>query len=364
MPSNTFEEVAITASVTVVPSKVRKFEEEVDLFDGNTRQIERLKKTIGFDQRRIADASVTALDLSFQASVRLLEALKMSPNEIDRILFVTQTSDHSQPSNASLIHKKLGGHSECAAFDINLGCSGYVYGLWVAYGLISSGACERILLLSGDTLSQMVHPKDKATAPLFGDAGSASLVEKKIGAGTSWFRIGSNGNGSDALIVPAGGARLPATEATAEESADSEGNVRTQVHLHMDGASVFNFSIEVVPNEIEALLATAQLDVKAVDYFILHQANRYIVQTIGKRLGVDRSKLPIESFGAFGNVSSASIPAAMAYELGKTLTGEEQHRVILSGFGVGLSWASCLLSLKAIKCLKWFEYADNFHKKS
>lgn len=358
MPSNTFDEIAVTASVSVVPSNIRKFEEDLDLFDGNIRQIERLKQTIGFDLRRIASPSVTALDLSYQASVRLFREVGMEPENIDGILFVTQTADHTQPSNATLIHRKLGCGADCAAFDIGLGCSGFVYGLWLAYSLINSGAGKRILLLTGDTLSRVVHPKDKATAPLFGDAGSATLIEKKADSGLSWFRMGSDGTGSDSLIVPAGGARLPASEATAEETVDADGNIRSQEHLYMDGASVFNFSIEVVPREIEALLNWAQFDKDTIDYFILHQANRYIVQNIGKRIGLDLSKLPVQSFGAFGNVSSASIPAAMSYELADALTDDQKHWVVLSGFGVGLSWGTCLLSINTLKCLKWFEYAD------
>ncbi len=358
MPSSMFEDIAVTASITVVPSKIRNLDEDIDLFDGNKRQLDRLKKTIGFDQRRIADASITALDLCYQAASHLLEQSDIKAKNIDGILFVTQTADHSQPSNASLMHRKLECHSECAAFDIGLGCSGFVYGLWLAHSLIHSGSCETILLLSGDTLSRMVHPKDKTTAPLFGDAGSATIIQKKASSGPSWFRLGSDGTGSDALIVPAGGARYPSSDVTKKETEDEEGAIRTLEDLHMDGSSVFNFSIDVVPREIEALLNFAQVEKNTIDFYVLHQANRYIVQNIGKRLQLDLAKLPVRSFEAFGNVSSASIPAAMSYDLSKILVDSERRQILLSGFGVGLSWGSCILPIESMVCLKWFEYDE------
>ena len=186
------------------------------------------------------------------------------------------------------------------------------------------------------------------------------MVEKRFGSGLSWFRLGSDGRGSDSLIVPAGGARLPFTEETAVEYADDDGNIRTKENLFMDGSEVFNFSIEVIPEEIKALLDYAGVSKDAVDYFVLHQANRYMVHNIGKRLRVDLERCPVESFGAFGNISSASIPGALAYELANLLYSENKvkasHQVIFSGFGVGLSWGSCLLNLSDLGCLEWRVY--------
>lgn len=358
MPSNYFSDITLTGSVTVVPEKIRAIESDLDLFGGNVRQIERLKKTLGLNQRRIAGASVTALDLCLQAAESLLASQALSSEALDGILFVTQTPDHSQPSNASLIHGKLGCMSDCAALDVNLGCSGYVYALWLAFSLIANGSSSKILVLAGDTLSRTVHPRDRAVAALFGDAGSATLVEKRAGAGHSWFRLGSDGRGSEALMVPAGGARMPCSSETALEQSDADGNVRTLENLHMQGSEVFNFSIEVVPREIEALLFDAECPIGSVDYFVLHQANRYIVQTVAKRLKVDLQRCPIASFEAFGNVSSASIPGALAYELKDRLLGPKRQRLLLSGFGVGLSWGSCLLDIEAMQSLKWEVYSE------
>lgn len=359
MPSNYFSDITLTGSVTVVPEKIRSIEADVDLFGGNLRQIERLKKSLGLNERRIAAPSVTTLDLCLQAAQSLLASHLLSAEALDGILFVTQTPDHSQPGNASLLHRKLGCATHCAAFDVNLGCSGYVYALWLAFSLIANGSSGKILVLAGDTLSRMVHPKDRAVAPLFGDAGSATLVEKQVGAGQSWFRLGADGRGSESLIVPAGGARMPFSKETSEEQSDADGNVRSLENLHMQGSEVFNFSIEVVPREIESLLEEANGSINSVDYFVLHQANRYIVQSIGKRLRVDLERCPIASFEAFGNVSSASIPGALAYELSECLQGTERKRMLFSGFGVGLSWASCLLDIGGMQSLRWEVYSSD-----
>lgn len=360
MPANQFVDVSLTGSVTVVPPKVRSIEEDVDLFGGNIRQIERLKKTLGLNERRIASKELTNLDLCEQAAQVLLEQLKINSKDLDGILYVTQTPDHSQPSNATLLHGRLGCSTDCAALDVGLGCSGFVYALWLAYSIIANGSSQRVLVLAGDTLSRLVHPQDRATASLFGDAGSATMVEKRVGSGVSWFRLGSDGRGSDSLIVPAGGARLPFSKETTEEYTDDDGNIRTKENLFMDGSEVFNFSIEVVPQEIEALLDYAGVSKDAVDYFVLHQANRYMVHNIGKRLRVDLERCPVESFGAFGNVSSSSIPGALAYELANPLfsgsKGNSSHQVVFSGFGVGLSWGSCLLTLSDLGCLEWRVY--------
>ena len=360
MPANQFLDVSLTGSVTVVPPKVRSIEEDVDLFGGNIRQIERLKKTLGLNERRIAPSALTSLDLCEQAAQVLLDQLNIKSSDLDGIIFVTQTPDHSQPSNASLIHSRLGCDTECAALDVGLGCSGFVYGLWLAYSIIANGSSQRVLLLAGDTLSRLVHPKDRATASLFGDAGSATMIEKQEGSGASWFRLGTDGRGSNSLIVPAGGARLPLSEETAEEHTDGDGNIRTKENLFMDGSEVFNFSIEVIPQEIETLLNYAGASKEAVDYFVLHQANRYMVHNIGKRLKVSLERCPVDSFGAFGNVSSASIPGALAYELGDQLRGKcknkASHQLVFSGFGVGLSWGSCLITVSELGCLEWRVY--------
>jgi 3-oxoacyl-[acyl-carrier-protein] synthase-3 len=347
----------MTGLVTCVPTKERCIDDDVALFGGNRAQIERLKKTIGLSRRRVVEDGTTAADLCERAARHLLaEEQAGGSGPVDALICVTQTPDYSQPCNAAVLHGRLQLPSACAALDVNLGCSGYVYGLWLAHSLIASGGCRRVLLLAGDTISRLVHEKDRSTAALFGDGGSATMVEAVAGAPESIFSLGTDGTGYDKLIVPAGGARRPPSAATREAVEDGAGNTRAPENLFMDGAEIFNFSITQEPRAVRELLDYAGLDLSEIDFFVFHQANRYILSNIAKRLKIDPAKVPMETVGRFGNQSSASIPCALASELGPTLREQKTRRVVLSGFGVGLSWASAVVSLGAMRPCAMVEF--------
>lgn len=348
MARSSFEGVRIAGVVTCVPPRVKCIDDEVDLFGGNVKQVERLKKTIGLNRRRVVDAGVTAGDLCERAARRLLDQLGVAVESVDALICVTQTPDHSQPCNAAILHGRLGCVTGCAALDVSLGCSGYVYGLWLAHMMCAAGGCERVLLLAGDTLSRLVHPQDRSVAPLFGDGGSATLVERSDGAGCAWFSVETDGAGCRHLMVPAGGARMPSTAETAVAVSDADGNVRSAENLFMDGGEVFNFSIQTEPQAVRELLAFAGVELDEVDYFVFHQANRYILTNISKRLKLDLAKVPMATVETYGNQSSASIPCALCGELGQVLRGAARQRVLLSGFGVGLSWGSALVDLESL----------------
>ena len=346
MAKCSFDQVKISGVVTCVPPFEKCIDDELELFGGNVKQIARLKKTIGLDRRRVVEAGTTAADLCCAAAERLLEAADLQADVVDALIFVTQTPDYIQPCNAAVLHGRLNLPASCAALDVNLGCSGYVYGLWLAHMMVSSGGCDRVLLLAGDTISRLVNAKDRAVAPLFGDGGSATLVERSAVAQSAWFCLETDGKGFDKLIVPAGGQRCPSTAETQVEETDEGGNVRCAENLFMDGAEVFNFSIKTEPQAVRDLVEYAGLDLDAVDYFVFHQANRYILGNITKRLKLDPEKVPMQTVERYGNQSSASIPSALCGELGEVLTvGGEPRRVLLSGFGVGLSWGSVILDL-------------------
>lgn len=349
MAKSSFSSVQIGGVVTCVPTREKRLDDEVELFGGNEKQIARLKKTIGLDRRRVVEAGTTAVDLCEVAARRLLKASELQTEQVDAMIFVTQTPDHMQPCNAAVLHGRLDLPKSCAALDVNLGCSGYVYGLWLAHMMVSAGGCERVLLLAGDTMSRLVHPKDRSVAPVFGDGGSATLIERSEASEQSWFSLETDGKGFDKLIVPAGGQRLPSSTETQAEVVDDEGNVRTAEHLLMDGAEVFNFSITVEPKAVREIAEYAGVELDEIDYFVFHQANRYILGNIAKRLKVDREKVPMQTVERYGNQSSASIPSAMCGELQDELCGSDAKQVLLSGFGVGLSWGSALVSLSELK---------------
>jgi 3-oxoacyl-[acyl-carrier-protein] synthase-3 len=340
------------AGVVVKPgSVVRRFGDEVLSYGGDVAQIERIKKAVGLVERRVVSEGVTTLDLCESAARELLSTITPKVS-LDAVIFVTQTPDHLQPGNAALLHGRLALPKTTLAFDVNLGCSGYIYGLYLASLMVECGGCENILLCAGDTLSQCVHPQDRATAPLFGDAGSATLVRRSATPIYSWFSLNTDGSGAGAIRIPAGGFRQPHTAKTAEPLTDGDGNTRTLENIHMDGAAVFNFSLREVPVSLRQMLEFSGKTIAEIDMFVLHQANRYILQNIAKRCGIPMARMPMESLARFGNTSSASIPLAMAdfFNETKNEISQKTQTVLLSGFGVGLSWGNAVVLLPANCC--------------
>lgn len=352
MARSRFNNVQISGVVACAPKQKRCIHEDEELFGSNVEQIEQLKRAVGINERRVTAPGTTAADLCESAARKLLESAGFKNGEIDAIICVTQTPDFHQPCNAAVLHGRLNLSKHCAALDVNLGCSGYVYGLWLAHMMAGGGGCEKVLLLAGDTMSRMVNPRDRSLAPLFGDGGSATLVEASPGGRAAWFSLGTDGQRFDKLIVPAGGARMPCSAETKVEKKDQSGNIRSAENLFMDGLEVFNFSITEELGSVRDLLAYSGCTLDAVDYFVFHQANRYILKNIARRLEIDFAKVPMKTIEQFGNQSSASIPFALCGELRDVLMDDSgAKRLLLSGFGVGLSWGSALLTLeKPVAC--------------
>lgn len=296
-------------------------------------------KMIGVETRHWSAPDQTTADLCFAAARHLLQKLDWDPDSVDAVIFVTQTPDHPLPASACLLHGRLGLATDCQAFDVNLGCSGYVYGLWLAASLIQSG-CRRVLLLAGETMSRLVDPNDRGTAVLFGDAGSASAIEHDPAAPVMRFRLGSDGSGAGALMVPQGGFRPvdPDRAFTLDPS-----------RLHMDGGEVFTFTLREVPKLVADTLADAGMTGDSVDAYLLHQANRFMLRHIGKKIGAtDPERLPI-NIDRYGNTSSATIPLLLADDMARRLTAGAET-LMLVGFGVGLSWGAVLAEFGPLAC--------------
>ena len=296
----------------------------------------------GIRSRRVAPKGTCGSDLGFAAAERLLRTHNLDRSSIDLLIFCTQSPDYFMPTTACILHERLQLKKECGAFDINLGCSQYVYGLSVAHGLISSGSATRALLVTGDTMSQTVHPKDRAVVPLMGDGGSATLIgEVPIGQGFLGFELGTDGSGHQFLMIPAGGFRRPLSSDTALETTDAEGNVRSKQNLYMNGVAIFHFAITVVPATIHKLLARLSLSMQDIDLFLFHQANKYMLDYLVRKM-----KIPTEKTYFYiedvGNTSGSTIPILMtaAWRAGKIRPG---MRVLCIGFGVGLSWAATVI---------------------
>ena len=301
--------------------------------------LEKTAQTIGLRERKVAAPGVTALDLCADATQRLLDAAGLDATSIDAVIFVTQTPDHAQPNNASLLHGRLGLAQGAAAFDLSLGCSGWVYGLQQAALLCAHGGAARVLLCAGDTLSRLTHPRDRSADPLFGDAGSAALIER-TGAAAPWhFELGADGAGANAIIVPQGGARQPHGCQPLTEIPDLDGNVRHAANLAMQGGEVFNFSLRQAPAAVAAVMRHAHFTVEGTDGLVLHQANRFVISSVGRKCGFPAEKTPSAVVERFGNQSSASIPCALVDAFGETLAARPQ-KLVLCGFGVGWSWGA------------------------
>lgn len=303
-------------------------------------------KGTGVEERRMAPEHICTSDMCYAAAKKLLEDKNISPNEIDILIFVSQSPDYFLPATSILLQDRLGCKKHTIAFDINLGCSGYVYGLSVMSGLLSLPGIDKGLLLCGDKSTFSLSYTDKSTYPLFGDAGTATLITKCSKKNPIYFNLQSDGSGWESIIIRGGGTRQRYNEETCKKVLVEPGIERGACNLELNGMEVFNFSLrEVKPNVLE-LLEYAKCGIDEVDYLVMHQANKLMNESVRKKLKFPIEKTPY-SIQKFGNTSSASIPLTIVSELREVLRNN-QKKVLLSGFGVGYSWGSVLMDLSDI----------------
>lgn len=313
-----------------------------------------LIKTTGIQNKRIADDKTTTSDLCFKAATELMKETKCDVEDIQLLIFVSQSPDYFLPATSVILQDKLGLSKSTIAFDINLGCSGYVYGLSVISTMLASTKIKKALLLSGDVSSFSVDKKDKSTYPLFGDAGSATLIEYNENSTPTYFNLQSDGGGFQSIIIPDGGIRNPLSAKSFLEFEVGKGIVRSKRSLTLNGEEIFNFSLREVPPNIFELIKSANIKIDQIDYFVMHQANKIMNESVRKKIGFPPEKVPY-SLKKYGNTSSASIPLTIISELNKELANGK-HQLLLSGFGVGLSWASALLTIENLICAEVIDY--------
>lgn len=307
---------------------------------------DRMTKKIGINSKSIAAPDEFASDLAVLAASKMFESGKCDPSEIDFLLYCTQSPDYFLPTTACLIQERLGLPTSCGALDINLGCSGYIYGLSLAKGLIESGIATNILLLTSDTYSKYINPKDRSVKLLFGDAAAATLISGITSSDKNYigpFVFGTDGKGADNLIIPAGGLREPISSSALIEVEDEYGNTRSRSNLYMNGSAIFDFALNRVPDAVQKLLDINNEALDSYDYFVFHQANQYMLETLRRKMDIPREKFSIE-FADCGNTVSSSIPIALArdFSANKVKNGD---KVLLVGFGVGYSWGACSIEL-------------------
>lgn len=313
-----------------------------------------LVKTTGIENRRVAPPGVTTSDLCFQAAQKLLDELSWHAEDLELLIFVSQSRDYFLPATAIILQDKLGLPKTSIAFDISLGCSGYVYGLSSIMSMMSVSKISKALLMVGDISTHSLNKKDKSTYPLFGDAGTVTALEFDDKAKPVTFNLQSDGSGYKAIIIEDGGVRNPLCDRSYFEEEIADGIVRSRRNVALEGIDVFNFSLREVAPNIKTMLEYAGESIDDYDYFVLHQGNKLMNNSIRKKLGVDEEKVPY-SLKEYGNTSSASIPLTIVDQLSESLT-RSSAKIIVSGFGVGLSWGSANLFLNNIKCPKVITY--------
>lgn len=301
--------------------------------------VEKITEKVGVKQRHVASAEETATDLAEKAAIRLFDENGINRESIDFVILCTQSPDYFLPPSACLLQERLGLRQDVGAFDFNLGCSGYVYGLAIAKGLIISGVASNVLLLTAETYNKYLHPKDKGNRTIFGDAATATLVSTQGFAEIKEFALGTDGKGSKNLIVKSGASRMRALQNDVQF--DKNGNPISSDHLYMNGAQIFVFTQKNVPRVIEDVLAKNNLKKEEIDLFILHQANSYMLDFLRKKIHIDEDKFYMFMENV-GNTVSNSIPICLAEAQGK---GRLCGNVVLCGFGVGYSWGAVVVTI-------------------
>lgn len=293
-----------------------------------------IEEKTGIQQRHIAAPDETASDLAVKAAEKLFETEGVSPDSIDFLLLCTQTPDYVLPTTACLIQDRLGLKTSCGALDFNLGCSGYVYGLALADGLIQSGAANNILLVTAETYSKYIDADDRSLRTIFGDAASVTLIQASDKQSLRGFQFGSDGSGGDMLLVADGGQRA------ADQAIKPRHRKRWKSRLYMDGPSLINFTVEAIPRLVDEILTANQLTRAEIDKYLMHQATRKMLEQLRTRMNLEPDRLPID-LADIGNTVSCTLPILL-HRLRQRDELDPNAMNMLIGFGVGLSWAGCL----------------------
>lgn len=334
-----FSGVGVTAMSAAVPHHVVNNYEYTQYFPAD--QVKEVVDKVGIFERRFADEKTCSSDLCFAAAEKLIADNAINREEIDLLIFISQTPDYRMPATSCLLQHRLGLPDSCIAFDITLGCSAFSYGLSVAYSLMEKSNLCKALILDGETRSKVYSPKDRRSAFLFGDGGVAALVERDGKFGESFFSLNTDGSRAGLIMIKGGGYRHPSSVETLKEKVvDEYGNIRSDEQGYMQGGDVFNFVIREIPRDIKRTLEYAGMNTGQVDYIVFHQANNFINSYIAKKMKLDVAKIP-STIAKYGNTSSVSVPLTIVDQLQGKLEGNKT--LLLSAFGVGMTWATAIV---------------------
>ena len=345
MATISFEGVGISSIAACVPKNTIDNYNYTEHFPKEI--VKEIVDKVGIFERRFVDDKTCSSDLCFAAAEKLIRDNEIDRSEIDLLVFISQTPDYRMPATSILLQNRLNLPKSCIAFDISLGCSAFIYGLTVVYALMQNSSLRKALILDGETRSKIYNPKDRTAAFLFGDAGVATLIERDEKFGKSYFSLNSDGSKENLIKIDAGGYRnMSSADTIVENVVDEYGNIRSQENGYMQGGDVFNFVIGEIPKDIKRLLRFSDQDLNTMDYYLFHQANNFMNEYLIKKLKIDKNKVP-STISKFGNTSSVSLPLTIVSELKDKLEGH--HKLFLSAFGVGLSWATGIVEVEQCK---------------
>ncbi|MBQ9312826.1 MAG: ketoacyl-ACP synthase III [Bacteroidales bacterium] len=350
-----FKHKKISGILTILPHKSVTFEDEMANFNFSPAKSMKLKIAMGYKEHRLAEIGQTSVDFCIYGLQYLFDSGLLSKEDIDAILFVSQSPDYFMPASSNIIQGHFGIKQDCLCMDINQGCAGFEVGLIQSFMLLEQPSINKVILLNADVLSPKVSPKDRNSRPLTGDAAAITIVEKCEEENTIYANIKMDGTGALVLNIPAGGFRLPSSPETAIMEEDAAGNFRSKDNLVMQGDEVFNFVQREVPPMIEHLYKQSGVNREDVDWYMFHQPNKFMLNKLADKLGVPREKMPANIVENFGNASGVTVPTCISYNLGEQLCNQEML-LCMAGFGVGLTWSSIMMKVGNLKFNKIIEF--------
>ena len=339
-----FRHKRIGGILTVLPRKAVKFEDEMANYNFSPAKCMKLKLAMGYNEHRIAEPGQCSSDFCIFGLQYLFYKGLLKKEEIDVLLFVSQSADYYMPPTSNLIHGHFGLRQDCLCMDINQGCAGFELGLIQAFMMLEQPSINKVVLMNADVLSPKVSDQDRNSKPLIGDAAAVTIVEKCEEDNPIYANIKMDGTGALVLNIPAGGFRMPSTPETAVMEEDPAGNLRSKDNLVMQGDEVFNFVQREVPPMIEHLFEQSGIDRSEVDWYMFHQPNKFMLHKLADKLGIPHDKMPANIVENFGNASGVTVPTCICYNLGNQLV-EGSRMVCMAGFGVGLTWSSIMMEL-------------------
>lgn len=350
-----FKNKRISGILTILPKKAVKFEDEMANYSFSPAKCMKLKLAMGYNEHRIAEPGQCSSDFCKFGLQYLFDNGMLKEEEIDALLFVSQSADYYMPPTSNLIHGHFGLKQDCLCMDINQGCAGFELGLIQAFLLLEQPAVKKVVLMNADVLSPKVSDQDRNSKPLIGDAAAITIVEKCEEENPIYANIKMDGTGAMVLNIPAGGFRMPSTPETAVMEQDAAGNYRSKNNLVMQGDDVFNFVQREVPPMIEHLYEQSGVDRNEVDWYMFHQPNKFMLHKLADKLGIPHEKMPANIVENFGNASGVTVPTCISYNLGDQLVNGKM-RLCMAGFGVGLTWSSIMMEMCNLNFNKIIEF--------